>query len=122
MIIGYHHTQVSVPSGNSAEVRRFYGQVLEMPEIPLPPSMKNFPLIWFKVGNRELHVAVEDNINRLATRAHIAYEVDDIAEVRKRLTEQGIELMDQPKIVGYDRFHMHDPFGNRIEIIGRDGT
>jgi hypothetical protein len=29
-------------------------------------------------------------------------------------------LIDQPKIQGFDRFHINDPFGNRLEIIGRD--
>jgi catechol 2,3-dioxygenase-like lactoylglutathione lyase family enzyme len=122
MITGYHHTQISAPSGSAEEVRRFYGQVLGLAEAPVPPSLQGHGLIWFKVGNRTLHVAVEDGVNRLGTRAHLAYEVDDIAACRRHLAGQGIKLIDQPKIVGFDRFHLHDPFGNRLEIIGGDGT
>lgn len=102
------------------QVHKFYGDVLGLPEIPLPPAMVGRKLIWFQVGDRTLHVGVEDGVNRLATRAHLAYEVNDIADFRRRLTALGIELIEQPKMEGYDRFHLHDPFGNRIEIIGRE--
>jgi catechol 2,3-dioxygenase-like lactoylglutathione lyase family enzyme len=122
MITAYHHTQISAPSGSAAEIRRFYGQVLGLKEMEVPPALQGRGLIWFHVGDRSLHVGEEDGVNRLATRTHLAYEVDDIAGIRSRLTEQGIELINQPKIVGWDRFHIHDPFGNRLEIIGRDGT
>jgi hypothetical protein len=43
-----------------------------------------------------------------------------MAAWRRRLKEHGIETVDQPKIPGLDRVHLHDPFGNRIEIIGKD--
>jgi catechol 2,3-dioxygenase-like lactoylglutathione lyase family enzyme len=122
MITGYHHTQISAPSGSADEVRRFYGQTLGLREIEVPPALQGHGLIWFKVGDLSLHVGVEDGIHRLATRTHLAYEVDDIAGIRGRLLAGGMKLIDQPKIVGYDRFHVHDPFGNRLEIIGRDGT
>jgi catechol 2,3-dioxygenase-like lactoylglutathione lyase family enzyme len=118
MITGYHHTQISAPSGSAEQVRRFYGQVLGLLELEVPPSLQGRGLIWFKVGDRSLHVGVEDGVNRLATRTHLAYEVDDIAACRERLASHGIALIDQPKIAGFDRFHLHDPFGNRLEIIG----
>jgi catechol 2,3-dioxygenase-like lactoylglutathione lyase family enzyme len=120
MITGYHHTQISAPSGSADEVRRFYGNVLGLLELEVPPALQGRGLIWFAVGDRTLHVGVEDGIDRLATKTHLAYVVDDIAAMRRRLTEQGFELIPQPKIEGWDRFHIHDPFGNRLEIIGRD--
>jgi catechol 2,3-dioxygenase-like lactoylglutathione lyase family enzyme len=118
MITTINHVQVSVPPGSADEVRRFYGQILGLAEIPLPPAMTTRNLIWFLAGDTPLHVAFEDGINRIATRAHIAYEVSDIADWRQRLADHGIELFEQPLIEGYDRFHINDPFGNRIEIIG----
>ena len=121
MITRYNHTQVTVPKGSSDEVRRFYGQVLGLREIAVPDTMTNYGLIWFRVGERdELHVGQEDGIDRRRTKAHLAYEVDDMAAWRGRLAAHGIETIEQPKIPGLDRVHLHDPFGNRIEIIGRD--
>ncbi len=121
MITTINHAQISVPSGSDNQVRQFYGQVLGLPEKPVPEGLRGRGLIWFQAGDREIHVGVEDGINRLATRTHIAYEVSDIADWRLRLTQFGLQLIDQPKIQGFDRFHINDPFGNRLEIIGRDG-
>ncbi len=119
MIVGYNHAQITVPPGNADKVRQFYGQFLGLPELPVPPALQGLGLIWFKVGDRELHVGVEEGVNRLATRAHVAYEVDEIAELRPRMLAGGFELFEQPKIQGFDRFHINDPFGNRVEFIGR---
>jgi catechol 2,3-dioxygenase-like lactoylglutathione lyase family enzyme len=120
MIIGYHHTQITAPKGADAEVRRFYGQVLGLKETALPEGLKGRNLIWFEVGTSTLHVGFEDGINRAATGAHLAYEVEDIAAFRRRVKDAGFELIEQPKLPGLDRFHTRDPFGNRLEIIGRD--
>ena len=89
-----------------------------MTEYPLPESVAGRALIWFNVGDKTLHVAVEDGVER-RTKAHLAYEVDDIADCRRRLTADGREMIEQPTLVGYDRFHTLDPFGNRLELIGR---
>ena len=119
--LGYHHAQISIPPGPAAEAeaRRFYGTVLGMTEHPLPASIVGRVPMWFDVGDRTLHVSVEDGVDRAATRAHLAYEVDDIADCRRRLIADGRELVEQPTLAGHDRFHTFDPFGNRLELIGR---
>src|SRR4051794_38997563 len=122
MIIGYHHTQITAPKGAESEVRRFYGQVLGLKETALPEALASRNLIWFELGQSTLHVGFEDGINRAATGAHLAYEVNDIAAFRRRVKDAGFELIEQPKLPGLDRFHTRDPFGNRLEIIGRDGS
>jgi catechol 2,3-dioxygenase-like lactoylglutathione lyase family enzyme len=119
MIVGYNHTQMSVPSGNAEKVRDFYGRFLGMSEMPVPPALQGRGLIWFEVGNLQLHIAVEDGVNRLATGAHLAYEVDNLAELRRKLVDAGAEIFEQPKIEGFDRFHIRDPFGNRLELMQR---
>ncbi len=116
--LGFHHAQVSIPSTGLAEARRFYGAVLGLPELPLPESVAGRALVWFHVGDRTLHISVEDGVDR-RTKAHLAYEVDDIADCRRRLLADGRELIEQPPLAGFDRFHTLDPFGNRLELIGR---
>jgi catechol 2,3-dioxygenase-like lactoylglutathione lyase family enzyme len=119
VITAINHVQISVPPGSESEVRRFYGSVLGLTEIPLPASMTGAKLIWFDIGRGStLHVGFEAGVNRLATRAHIAYQVSDIADWRRRMAGAGLELIDQPKVEGHDRFHFIDPFGNRVEMIG----
>jgi len=123
MITRFNHAQLTVPRGQSDAVRAFFGQVLGLPEIPVPDTMTKYGLIWFRVGPQdELHVGQEDNIDRTKTMAHLAFEVTDVKAWREKLSAAGVELIDQPLIDGYDRFHFRDPFGNRLEIIGRTAT
>ena len=117
-IIGFHHAQVTVPPGSADAVRRFYGTVLGLTEIPVPETMTKYGLIWFQCGPSQLHVGQEDGIDRAKTGAHLAYHVSEMPAWRARLTGHGLELVEQPKIAGLDRFHIRDPFGNKIEVIG----
>jgi catechol 2,3-dioxygenase-like lactoylglutathione lyase family enzyme len=119
MILGYSHAQITVPEGCDEKVRQFYGELLGLTELPVPPSLQGRGLIWFKIGDRELHVGIEKDVNREATNAHLAYEVSDIAALRAKLIFEDFQLIEQPKIEGFDRFHIRDPFGNRVEFMGR---
>jgi catechol 2,3-dioxygenase-like lactoylglutathione lyase family enzyme len=120
MILGYNHAQITVPPGSAERVRAFYGQLLGMTEMLVPDSLRGRGLIWFRVGDRELHVGVEDKVDRLKTNAHLAYEVDDLGPLRKQFALQNIDIFEQPKIVGFDRIHIRDPFGNRVELMQRE--
>ena len=50
-------------------------------------------------------------------RGHVAYEVDDLPGLRKKLIAAGHEIEDPVPIPGYTRFHARDPFGNFLEFI-----
>ena len=119
MIVGYQHAQITVPPGTAELVREFYGTFLGLEEIAVPPALQGRGLIWFGVGGLQLHVGVEDGVDRLATRAHLAYEVDQISQLRDQLKTRNIAMIEQPQIEGFDRFHVVDPFGNRVEFIGK---
>ncbi|HET8846932.1 MAG TPA: VOC family protein, partial [Ktedonobacteraceae bacterium] len=58
----------------------------------------------------------EDNVDRLATKAHLAYEVDDVEAWQGKLEEQGIKVLESIPIPGLKRFEFRDPFGNRVEM------
>jgi catechol 2,3-dioxygenase-like lactoylglutathione lyase family enzyme len=120
-IIGVNHVQVNVPTADLERARDFYINFMGMTEIPRPNTFKSHG-IWMRAGQFEMHIGVEDNIER-ATRAHVAYEVDDIAAWRNKISDAGYTIKDQPLIPGYDRFQFRDPFGNNIEIIAKaNGT
>jgi catechol 2,3-dioxygenase-like lactoylglutathione lyase family enzyme len=116
-ILGIHHAQITVPKGEEAAAREFYCKFLGLPEIEKPPSLKSRGGFWVEIGDRQLHIGVEDNVNRSATKAHLAYEVDDVTAWRKKLFEHGIQPLDSIPIEGFDRFEFRDPFGNRVEFI-----
>jgi len=71
------------------------------------------------VGDVQVHIGVEDGVDRNLTKAHVAYEVDDLEAWKARVEVQGIEIGDSVPIPGYMRFEIRDPFGNRIEFIQR---
>lgn len=117
MILGLHHVQITIPQGAEAEGRRFYCEWLGLPEIEKPDSLKGRGGFWLQVGDRQVHVGTEAAVDRTATKAHLAYQVDDLAAWRERLAVYGILAEDSIPIPGYVRFECRDPFGNRMEFI-----
>jgi len=119
-VIGMNHAQVNVSLQQLPAAREFYLGFLGMQEIDRPAVFKSEGF-WFNAGSFQMHIGVEEGVDRKATRAHMAYEVDDVAAWRKKVEAAKLPIKDQPKIPGYDRFHFRDPFGNNIELIQRTG-
>jgi catechol 2,3-dioxygenase-like lactoylglutathione lyase family enzyme len=118
-ILNFHHVQITVTKSEEPRARAFYCGLLGLTEIQKPPSLKSRGGIWLQLGDRQLHIGIEENPNRSATKAHIAYEVDDIPAWRQKLQENNIHPLDSIPIDGHDRFEFRDPFGNRVEFIRR---
>jgi len=119
-ILSIHHAQITVPKGEESRARDFYCGLLGLRELEKPPSLKSRGGLWLQIGDRQLHIGVEENVDRAATKAHIAYEVDDVSGWRTKLADHGIQSLDSVPIEGYDRFEFRDPFGNRVEFIRRN--
>src|SRR5256885_180230 len=116
-ILGVHHIQITIPRGAEEQARAFYCGLLGLTEIEKPESLQGRGGFWLQVGDRAVHIGSEDGVERKATKAHIAYQVKDIAEWRQRLQENGYKVLDAVPISGYERFEFRDPFGNRVEFI-----
>lgn len=116
-ILRLHHVQVTVPAAEEAAAREFYCGVLGLPECPKPESLRGRGGFWVWLGDQELHVSLEEGVDRRATKAHVAYQVDDLAAWRQRLEEAGAVIGESVPIPGYKRFECRDPFGNRMEFI-----
>jgi catechol 2,3-dioxygenase-like lactoylglutathione lyase family enzyme len=112
-----NHLMVTIPKGAEDAGRAFYCGVLGLPEIAKPDSLQGRGGFWLQRGDIQIHIGTEDGVNRLLTKAHIAFEVDDIAAWRERITAQGFEIGDSVPIPGYERFEFRDPFGNRVELM-----
>ena len=91
--------------------------MLGLSEIPKPPGLAGRGGFWLQVGDRQVHVGTEDGFDRLSTKAHLAYEVTDVARWRVVMETNGVRVLDSVAIEGFDRFEARDPFGNRIEFI-----
>jgi catechol 2,3-dioxygenase-like lactoylglutathione lyase family enzyme len=116
-IKGLHHAQITIPKGAEEEGRKFYCGVLSLPEIEKPDALQGRGGFWLQVGDRQVHVGTEDGVGRKASKAHLAYQVEDIAAWQSHLEQHGITVLAAVPIPGFARFEARDPFGNRFECI-----
>lgn len=112
-----HHAQITVERDQVEAARAFYLDTLGLREIPKPELLMKRGGFWVEIGEQQVHVSVEEGVDRAATKAHLAYEVDDITAWRAFFAERGIQTSGNDPIPGYDRFEFRDPFGNRVEFI-----
>lgn len=117
MILGIHHVQITVPDDREDDARVFYCGVLGLVEAPKPGSLAGRGGFWLQAGQQQVHVGTEGDVDRAATKAHLAYEVSDIEYWRQALEAQSITILDSVPIPGCARFEFRDPFGNRVELI-----
>ena len=120
-LIGLDHVQVAAPRGCEDAARDFYGGLLGLAEVEKPHALAARGGCWFTVGPHELHVGVADPFVP-ATKAHPGFRVTSSAVLRglaRRLADAGLELewADEAEIPGRTRLHLHDPFGNRLELL-----
>ncbi len=114
-ITGIDHVQVAAPPGCEAEARAFYGGLLGLEELPKPPALAARGGCWFRAGAQELHVGVEDPFAP-ARKAHPGLVAECLDELAARLRAAGREVTYDEAIPGAKRFHVADPWGNRLEV------
>lgn len=117
MILGLHHAQITIPKGADDEGKKFYCQLLGLHEKEKPESLQGRGGFWLQVGESEVHIGTEDNFDRLKTKAHLAYQVDNLSFWRGVLVRNNIQIIESIPIPGFERFEFRDPFGNRVELI-----
>jgi len=115
-----NHAHITVPMAQLDDARNFYCGIVGLTEIEKPEVLKVYPGFWVRLAGLELHIGGDDTpIDRWASGAHLAFEVDDLAERRARLEEAGIEIKAMVFYPGFDRFEFRDPYGNRMELMTR---
>jgi catechol 2,3-dioxygenase-like lactoylglutathione lyase family enzyme len=110
------HVQLAMPAGKEDEARRFYRDLLGIPEQAKPPNLARRGGCWFERGALKIHLGVEKDFHP-ARKAHPALLVDGLAQLKKALAEAGCRLVDDEPLEGYERVYVDDPFGNRIELM-----
>ena len=115
-IYALDHVQLAIPRGGEETARGFYVGVLGMKEIEKPGSLRERGGCWFGAGTLQLHLGVEDDF-RAARKAHPALLVEDLAAIVAACEQAGIPATADRMLEGYDRAYVHDPFGNRLELM-----
>lgn len=117
----FDHVQLAMPPGGEADARHFYVAVLAFEELPKPPELAERGGAWFRCGDVQLHLGVENEF-RAATKAHPALRCSNYAVMLERLRSKGIKIIQDPhRVNGAPHCYIADPFGNRIELIAENG-
>jgi catechol 2,3-dioxygenase-like lactoylglutathione lyase family enzyme len=111
------HVQITAPPGGEPDARRSYGDLLGLEEIPKPEPLRATGGVWFRAGDSELHVGIEQDFAP-ARKAHPGFRVDQsgLDAIAQRLTDAGASVDWDDRYPGVRRFYTADPFGNRVEI------
>jgi catechol 2,3-dioxygenase-like lactoylglutathione lyase family enzyme len=115
-ILAIDHVQLAMPEGREAEARRFYCELLGIPEAPKPPHLARRGGCWFERGPLKVHLGVEKSFQP-AKKAHPAFIVEGLAALKQKLSSAGFAPREDEPLEGYDRCYVDDPFGNRIELM-----
>lgn len=115
---GIDHVQLAAPAGCEQLAREFYGEWLGLKEIPKPEKLVSRGGVWFECGQQQIHIGVEEPFQP-AKKAHPAFVVRQIEQLRAHLIKLGAKIQDDHSIEHVIRFHVEDPFGNRLEFMER---
>jgi catechol 2,3-dioxygenase-like lactoylglutathione lyase family enzyme len=110
------HVQLAAPPGCEAEARRFFTELLGLEELERPAALRARGGVWFRVGEQQLHVGVEQEFAP-ARKAHPAFAVSRYDELLARLRAAGVPVTDDASIPGVRRCYVADPWGSRIELV-----
>ena len=110
------HVLLAMPAGRESDARQFYQGILGIPEAEKPSDLAARGGCWFEDGELKIHLGVETNFSP-ARKAHPAFLVEDLAALASTLVQAGIPISHDEPLEGYDRIFVHDPFGNRIELL-----
>ena len=120
MIKRVHHAQITIPKGEEEKARKFYCELLGLEEVPKPESLQGRGGFWMELDDFQIHIGTEDSIEREKSKAHVAYQVENLDAWREKLEAQNIKVKEGIKIPNFKRFEFRDPFGNRVEFLEKE--
>lgn len=117
LILRVNHAQITIPKNAEAEAREFYRDFLGLREIPKPECLSGRGGFWLAIGTFQVQVGTENDFDRTQTKAHLAYEVENLTAWREKLENREIKILESVPIPHFNRFEFRDPFGNRVEFL-----
>ena len=66
------HILLAMPRGGEEAAREFYGRLLGLTEIEKPENLKRLGGVWFTLGDRQVHLGIEDEFRPAKKATRIA--------------------------------------------------
>lgn len=111
-----NHVQLAFPVGAEAPIRHFYGALLGLSEVR-PPHRG---ALHFAAGRQRIDLVPAERWQPQPAVSHLAFEVDDLPALRRRLLAAELPLVENSALPGYLRFYVKDPAGNQLEFLEPD--
>ena len=108
--------QLAMPAGGEATAIGFYQGLLGIPQVPKPADLATRGGCWFESAEVKIHLGVDADF-RPAGKAHPGLLVSDLGSLVQTLKAAAVDVVDDEPLAGYDRVYVHDPFGNRLELM-----
>ena len=117
MISGLDHLQIEAPPGHEAQARAFYGDFLGLSELERPLALQPSGGVWFALpGGQQLHMGTVSDFSP-RKKGHPCFRCTDLNVVLAWARSFGIEVQEDAQLAPLHRVFLHDPFGNRLEIV-----
>jgi len=110
------HVQLAYPPGLEAEVRHFYAGLLGLTPMPVPAGRA----LRFAARGQRVDLVPQDVPARTGGLTQLAFEVQGLPQLRRRLLDAALPLEEHQPLPGYLRFYVNDPAGNRLEFVEPD--
>lgn len=110
------HVQLAAPIGSEAIAKHFFGNILGFQEVEKPEKLKKRGGAWFEFGNYQIHIGIEDPFAP-AKKAHPAFQIENLEALKIHLIKNEVSYVVDTDLPGANRIYLHDPFGNRIELL-----
>lgn len=110
------HIQLAAPKDSEAIAKNFFNRILGLQEIEKPEALKKKGGVWFEFGNYQIHIGIEEPFAP-AKKAHPAFEIENLEALKAHLTKSNVHFTADTDLPGANRIYIHDPFGNRIELL-----
>lgn len=119
MIKRLDHADLIIPKGAEDTARHYYCEILGMREIEKPEVLRKNGGLWLQLPGSQLHLGFEkkEGVDPRKTKAHLAFEVEDLQALETLLLKNGFQTKKQDQLPGMARMETEDPFGHRIEFL-----
>lgn len=111
------HVNIPIPVGGEPEAERFWVDVLGFGLRPKPERLASQGGRWFVQEGFEIHVSPKQSFQPTSD-SHIAMRVTGLDQLVVSLEDRGFHALPTTSFADDEqRYFVHDPFGNRLELI-----
>lgn len=107
-----NHVQLAYPAGATAQVRAFYGDLLQMPEIA-----EERGCLRYAAGGQCIDLVPAQGQLGRAPASHLALTVRDLLHFEGRLAQAQWVSVPGQTVLGQPRLYVKDPAGNVLELV-----